>query len=161
MRVYVVRHGDAAPPPGGGERALTDHGTQDANDAGRLLAAESFDYLLCSPKLRTRQTRDCILSVAGEVLGDVGSREDLSLLPPSTEQSVVDAIEGCGGQSVVLVSHLPLVAELVGWFVTGERGFYPLPGFPPAGIVALDMDIVGQGMATLAWHAFPPEFSPQ
>ncbi len=161
MRVYVVRHGDAAPPRGGGERALTDHGIQNANDAGRLLTSDGFDAVLYSPKLRTRQTRDCILATAVEALGEVESREELSLLPPTTEQSVVDAIEACGGQSVVLVSHLPLVAELVGWFVAGDRGFYPLPGFPPAGIVALDMKIVGQGMATLAWHAFPPEFTRQ
>ena len=157
MRVYVVRHGDAMPPLGGGERALTEHGIQNANDAGRLLASEGFDFLLYSPKLRTRQTRDCILAAADAV----DNREDLSLLPPSTEQSVADAVEACGGQSVVLVSHLPLVAELVGWFVAGDPAYYPLPGFPPAGIVALDMDIVGQGMATLAWHAFPPDFSQQ
>ncbi len=157
MRVYVVRHGDAAPPRGGGERALTDHGTQNANDAGRLLAEEGFDYLLCSPKLRTRQTRDCILAT----FGSVESREELSLLPPSTEQSVADAVQTCGGQSVVLVSHLPLVAELVGWFTTGDPRDYRLMGFPPAGIVALDMEVVGQGVATLAWHAFPPEFDKQ
>ncbi|MEE4192106.1 MAG: histidine phosphatase family protein [Halieaceae bacterium] len=157
MRVYVVRHGDAAPPPGGGERALTDHGFQDSHDAGRLLATEGFDFLLYSPKLRTRQTRDCILSVAG----DIASREELSLLPPTTEQSVVDSIEACGGESVVLVSHLPLVAELVGWFTTGDPRDYRLMGFPPAGIVALDMDVAGQGMASQAWHAFPPEFVKQ
>ncbi len=157
MRVYVVRHGDAVPPRGGGERALTEHGIQDANDAGRLLASEGFDFLLYSPKLRTRQTRDCILSTAG----DVDNREELSLLPPTTEQSVADAIQTCSSESVVLVSHLPLVAELVGWFTTGDPRDYRLMGFPPAGIVALDMDVVGQGMASLAWHAFPPEFTQQ
>ena len=93
--------------------------------------------------------------------GEVESREDLSLLPPTTEQSVADAIERCGGQSVVLVSHLPLVAELVGWFTTGDPRDYRLMGYPPAGIVALDMDVVGQGMASQAWHAFPPEFNQQ
>ncbi len=161
MRVYVVRHGDAVPTRGGGERALTEHGIQDANDAGRLLASEGFDFLLYSPKLRTRQTRDCILAAAAEALGEVESQEAPSLLPPTTEQSVVDAIEACGGQSVVLVSHLPLVAELVGWFTAGDRGFFTLPGFPPAGVVALDMEVPGQGMATLAWYAFPPEFAQQ
>ncbi len=157
MRVYVVRHGDAAPPRGGGERALTEHGIQNADDAGRLLAAEGFDFLLCSPKLRTRQTRDRILLAAGAV----ENREELSLLPPTTHQSVADAIGDCGGESVVLVSHLPLVAELVGWFTTGDPRDYRLMGYPPAGIVALDMDVAGQGMATQAWHAFPPEFIQQ
>jgi phosphohistidine phosphatase len=155
MRVYIVRHGDAVTPPDGGERALTARGEREADAAGQLLASEGFDYLLYSPKLRTRQTALRIV----DAVGDVGSREDPSLLPPATGNDVAAAIDRVGVQSLVLVSHLPLVAELVGWFVTGDSRDYPLPGFPTAGVVTLDMDIAGQGMASLAWHAFPPDFT--
>lgn len=155
MRVYIVRHGDAVTPPGGGERELTARGHAEAQAAGELLAEQGFDYLLYSPKLRTRQTALHIV----DAVGDVGSAEEMSLLPPATGNDVAAAIDRAGAASLVLVSHLPLVAELVGWFVSGDARDYPLPGFPPAGIVALDMDIAGQGMASLAWHAFPPEFT--
>ena len=154
MRVYIVRHGDAVHPPGGGERELTPRGESEAAAAGHLLAAEGFDYLLYSPKLRTRQTALHIV----DAVGDVGSREEGSLLPPSSGHEVATAIDAVGVDALVLVSHLPLVAQLVGWFVHGDTRDYPLPGFPPAAIVALDMEVSGQGMAKLAWHAFPPDF---
>ena len=155
MRVYIVRHGDAVSPAAGGERELTDRGHSDSQAAGALLAAEGFDYLLYSPKLRTRQTAQHIIDAAG----DVGSGEDLSLLPPSTGHDVAAAIDSSAVQTLVLVSHLPLVADLVGWFISGDARDYPLPGYPQAGIVALDMDIAGQGIANPAWHAFPPDFA--
>jgi phosphohistidine phosphatase len=154
MRVYIVRHGDAVTPAGGGERELTPRGHTEAQAAGQLLAEQGFDYLLYSPKVRTRQTALHII----DAVGDVGSAEDLSLLPPSTGADVAAAIDRAAVDSLVLVSHLPLVAELVGWFISGDARNYPLSGYPPAGIVALDIDIAGQGMAELAWHAFPPDF---
>lgn len=155
MRVYIVRHGDAAAPAGGGERELTARGHSEAQAAGRLLAEQGFDRVLYSPKLRTRQTALHIVDASG----DIGSDEDASLLPPSSGNDVAAAIDRAGVASLVLVSHLPLVADLVGWFTSGDARDYPLAGFPPAGIVALDMDIAGQGMASLAWHAFPPDFT--
>ena len=54
---------------------------------------------------------------------------------------------------------MPLVAYLVGWFTSGDYSDYPLPGYPEAGIVALDMEPPGQGMASIAWYAFPPDYS--
>ena len=79
-------------------------------------------------------------------------------MPPSDWQVVANAAEGTGADRVVLVSHLPLVAELVGWFAHGDPGDYRLPGFPSGGIVTLDMAICGRGMASIAWYAFPPDY---
>ena len=154
MRVYIVRHGDAVTPAGGGERELTARGHDEARGAGQLLAEQGVDYLLYSPKLRTRQTARHII----DAVGDLGSGEDLCLLPPATGGDVAVAVERAAVERLVLVSHLPLVAELVGWFVSGDPRDYPLPCYPTAGVVALDMEIPGQGMASLAWHAFPPGF---
>jgi phosphohistidine phosphatase len=153
MRLFVVRHGEAL-ARGGGERSLTPRGEIDADAAGELLAEEGIERLLHSPKLRTRQTASRILGAVGVVRTD----EESSLLPPSDWQSVADAVERTGAERVVLVSHLPLVAELVGWFSSGRPADYPLPGFPSGGIVALDMDICGRGMAEIAWYAFPPGY---
>jgi phosphohistidine phosphatase len=155
MRVYVVRHGDAAATEDeSGERPLTDAGIEEALSAGGLLSRESPQYILCSPKLRTRQTAERIAAACenAELL------EDESLLPPSSGNSVAAAIDRCGGEAVVLVSHLPLVAELVAWFCTGDERDYALSGFPPGGVIALDMEHCGIGAAELSWHAFPPDF---
>ena len=153
MRLYVVRHGEAL-NQGGAERSLTPRGAIEIGRAAELLAAENPEWVLHSPKLRTRQTAARII----EALADVRAAEERSLLPPSDWQAVASAAERTGSDRVVLVSHLPLVAELVGWFVYGDPGDYPLPGFPSGGIVTLDMAICGRGMAAIAWYAFPPDY---
>jgi phosphohistidine phosphatase len=157
MRLYVVRHGDAVVPPGGRERSLTPRGERDAEAAGELLAQQGLDYLLHSPKLRAHQTAELIL----EAFDGLGHAAAPSLVPPSTGQLVVEAVERTGARRVALVSHMPLVAYLVGWFTSGEYSHYPLPGFPEAGIVALDADIPARGLASVAWYAFPPDYTQQ
>ena len=156
MRLYIVRHGEAL-NQGGSERSLTPRGEADIDKAGRLLAEQSVDGVLYSPKLRTRQTAARIL----DAVGDVPAEPESSLLPPSSWRRIAEVVQAAadsGANRLVLVSHLPLVAELVGWFSNGDPGDYRLPGFPSGGIVTLDMDIVGRGMSDLAWYAFPPEY---
>ena len=153
MRLYIVRHGEAM-NQGGPERSLTPQGAAEVDIAGLLLAAESVERVLYSPKLRTRQTTERILAAVGEV----PAAEEMSLLPPSSYRQVAGAAESAGVERLVLVSHLPLVAELVGWFCSGHPADYPLPGFPSGGIVALDMEIPECGVASLAWYAFPPDY---
>jgi phosphohistidine phosphatase SixA len=153
MRLYIVRHGEAR-AQGAGERSLTLRGETEVDAAGRLLAGEAVDTVLFSPKLRTRQTAMRLLDAVGEVR----SGEEAGLLPPTSCQRVADAVEGYGGNRLVLVSHLPLVAELVGWFRSGDASDYPLAGFPSGGIVALDLEYPACGQGSIAWHAFPPGY---
>jgi phosphohistidine phosphatase len=157
MKVYILRHAEAGAASTDGERPLTALGLEQARKAGQLLQPEQAQRLLFSPKLRTRQTAEQVLSVCTGLT----SSPTQSLLPPSTEDDVaadLEAAQASGDSSVILVSHLPMVAELTGWLSTGDRADYPLPGYPPAGIVALQMDFIGPGAARLLWYAFPPDF---
>ncbi|MEM0954535.1 MAG: histidine phosphatase family protein [Pseudomonadota bacterium] len=154
MRVFVLRHGDAVVPPGGKARSLTLRGEREAQAAGRLLAGRGIDCVFSSPLLRARQTT----ALVQPALGDISVTFSDDLVPPSTGETLCAQIEACGAETVLLVSHMPLVAHLVSWLVAGDYRSYPLVGYPEAGTVALDMDICGQGMATLAWFAFPPDF---
>ncbi|MEP5765641.1 MAG: phosphohistidine phosphatase SixA [Halieaceae bacterium] len=156
MRLFIVRHGEAASAVEG-ERPLTENGRGQARAVADLLTRESLEHVLFSPKLRTRQTAAAILESCTAASG----QEEPALLPPATPADVVRAIEACGAERVALVSHLPWVAELVGWFTSGDTRDYRLPGFPPSGVVALRMEAVGQGQAILEWHAFPPEHEPK
>ncbi len=155
MRFYIVRHGDAESR--GGERELTVRGFEETLRAGQLLAAEAPDALYFSPKMRTRQTADQLLK---HLSLDAGS-DDHRLLPPAGPADVASILEACqarGEERVVLVSHMPMVAQLVGWFSTGDPRSYSLPGFPEAGVVAMQCEVVGQGCCDLLWYAFPPGF---
>ncbi len=159
MRLFIVRHGDAVVPAGGHERSLTQRGIADAGAAGRLLAEEVLDAIYTSPLLRTRQTTDHLLEAVGQA-GTTALTAEVAeeLVPPSDGQAITALLDRSEAQSVVLVSHMPLVAYLVSWFTSGDYRSYPFGGYPEAGIVALDFDIWGQGMGTLAWYAFPPGY---
>jgi phosphohistidine phosphatase len=157
MKVYILRHGEAGTAASDGERALTSKGLEQALQAGRLLQSEQAQRLLYSPKLRTRQTAEQVLSLAPEL----SSQESLNLVPPATLADVaaeLEILQEAGVERVILVSHLPMVAELTAWLTHGDSSEYSFPGYPPAGIVALDMDYVGAAAANFLWYAFPPNF---
>lgn len=153
MRLYLMRHGEAM-LQGGRERSLTARGEIEVDSAGALLATEGVQRILYSPALRTRQTTERVLSV----MGPLPAAEETSLLPPSTYRQVAQAADSAGVDRLLMVSHLPLVAELVGWFRSGDPADYPLPGYPSGGMVALDMEFPECGQAEIAWYAFPPAY---
>ncbi len=157
MKLYIVRHGEAGAASGGAERALTPTGHQQAQRAGQLLQAERPQLLLFSPKLRARQTAEELQSIC---TGIPATATD-SLLPGATTSDVVSSLEeaqAAGNERVILASHLPLVAELTAWLLTGDSKDYALPGYPPASVVALQLDLVGPAAAQLLWYAFSPDF---
>jgi len=158
VKVCIVRHGEASLASGSDEEpALTATGLEQAKLAAQLLFAEDPGMLLHSPKLRARQTAQQISALCP----GAASVEAGCLLPSATAYDVAGALEVAeseGIETVVLVSHLPLVAELVGWFVHGDPAESRLPGYTPAGIVALEMKNIGPQEARLLWYAFAPEF---
>ena len=156
MRLYILRHGEAGTPASGGEKALTELGSWQAQQATALLADEQPPQLILhSPKLRAVQTMQ---RVAAEIPGRACEPAS-ALLPESNPGAVEDLLKVHGQASILLVSHLPLVAELVAWFTSGDSSDYPLPGYSPAGLVALDMEpVAARGCGVIAYHAFAPDY---
>jgi phosphohistidine phosphatase len=158
VRLYIVRHGEASAATGSGdEPGLTATGLEQARLAGQLLFAEDPGLLLHSPKLRAWQTAQQIHALCPAAT----SQEVGCLLPSATAYDVMAAlevVESQGVEAIVLVSHLPLVAELVGWFVHGDLADSRLPGFTPAGVVALELKYIGPEEGRLLWYALAPEF---
>jgi phosphohistidine phosphatase len=155
-----MRHGEAATPAGGGEKALTDTGRRQASQSAALLApAQSPQLVLHSPKLRAVQTMEQVRQHLDTAIPGLVCEETSTLLPQSNPQAVEDMLSGREQDCILLVSHLPLVAELVAWFSSGERGAYPLPGYSPAGLVALECDpVAARGCGAIAWYAFGPDY---
>jgi phosphohistidine phosphatase SixA len=158
MKLFIVRHGEASAASGtGDEPGLTATGLEQAKLAGQLLFAEDPGLLLHSPKLRAWQTAQQLLDLCPAA----ACQEAGFLLPSATAYDVMPAlevVESQGVAAVVLVSHLPLVDELVGWFVHGDLAETRLPGFTPAGVVALELKYIGPQEARLLWYAFAPGF---
>ena len=120
MRLFVVRHADAAPGDPDATRPLTSLGRKVARAVGEQLAREQPNAVLCSPLLRARETAAPIARTAGVEL-----EPDERLAPGATAATVREAVEG-RGDTVVVVGHQPDCSEIVlalsGREVTFEPG---------------------------------------
>jgi phosphohistidine phosphatase SixA len=130
VRLYLVRHADAAPGEPDELRPLTTRGRQQARELGARLAAEgaSGAAVLTSPLLRARETAEEIARALGTT-----AKADERLGPGATATDVRAAVEE-HGESVVAVGHQPdwgrVAAELTG----GAE-----PPFPKAGLAVIDL----------------------
>ena len=130
MRVYLVRHAEAAPGEPDDLRELTPAGEESARALGKQLAANGVrpGALLTSPLLRARQTADELARSLG-----VAAEPDERLAPGATPERLRDAVAG-RGETVIAVAHQPDCALIAATLTGGEP-----PPFPPAGVVAVEL----------------------
>ena len=130
MRLYLVRHAEAAPAEPDELRPLTPTGREQARALGKQLAADGVHpaVVLTSPLLRARETGAEIAKATGSQI-----EPDERLAPGATVDDVQEAVAGRGDQ-VVVVGHQPdcgqIAAEL-----TGEE-----PRFPAGGMCIIELD---------------------
>jgi phosphohistidine phosphatase len=130
VRLYLVRHAEAAPGEPDELRPLTAQGRDQARALGQRLLAEKArpTTVLTSPLLRACET-------GGELARalDVETEPHERLAPGAGVEDLRAAVEGHGEQ-VIVVGHQPdcgrITAEL-----TGRE-----PRFPPAGVAVLELD---------------------
>jgi phosphohistidine phosphatase len=130
MRLYLVRHADAAPGAPDELRPLTAHGRQQARELGARLAAEGAGgaAVVSSPLLRARETAEEIARALGTT-----AEPDERLAPGATADSVREAAVEHGG-TVVAVGHQPDCGRIAATLTAG-----PEPPFPKAGVVTIDL----------------------
>ncbi len=130
MRLYLVRHAEAARGEPDALRPLTASGRQDARELGKRLAAEGArpDAVLSSPLLRARETATALARALG-----CSVEPDERLAPGATAEQLLAAVAGRGDE-VVVVGHQPDCGR-----IAAELGGGPEPPFPPAGIVVLEL----------------------
>ena len=126
MRLFIVRHAEAAPGDPDALRPLTPAGHEQA----RLLAEQlpQAHTVLTSPLLRARETATAIARAAGVEL-EVDDR----LAPGATAEDVRAAVEGRKG-TVVVVGHQPDCSRIAAALTGGAE-----PAFPPAGFCELEL----------------------
>jgi len=105
--------------------------------------------------VRTTQTADIIATAfsAAQITPE-------SALRPGSPLSAVDALLSAlaadsAVQHAVLVSHQPLVSQLVDHWL-GDAG--KVPSLPPGGLVTLSFDVAVPACATLLFWSFPPAY---
>ena len=114
MRLFVVRHAEAAPGDPDELRPLTEAGRAVARALGEYLADRDLDAVLASPLLRARETAEAIARPSG-----LTAEPDERLAPGADADTVREAVAG-RGEAVVAVGHQPDCSEIV-LALTGER----------------------------------------
>jgi len=131
VRLYLVRHAQAAPGEPDELRPLTREGREQARALGERLRDEDVhpDALLTSPLLRARET-------GGELARalEVEAEPDERLAPGASVEDIRAAIEG-RGERVVVVGHQPDCGEIAAALTGG-----PEPPFPAGGLAVLELD---------------------
>ena len=130
MRVYLVRHAEAAPGDPDDLRALTPEGRRAARDLGERLSADGArpDAVISSPLLRARETAAEI----GRAVG-VAPEADERLGFGATADGLRELVEG-RGETVVAIGHQPDCGR-----IAAELGDGVEPPFPPASLAVLEL----------------------
>lgn len=119
MRLFLVRHAEAAPGEPDDLRPLTPAGRDTARAVGDRLAAAAPDAVVTSPLLRARETGELIARA-----GSLTATHDERLAPGADAEALKDAVAG-KGETVVAVGHQPDCSEIVLALTGEEVGFAP------------------------------------
>ncbi|MCS0387387.1 phosphohistidine phosphatase SixA [Vibrio diabolicus] len=154
MKIFIMRHGEAEHfADSDAARQLTPRGRVESEAVARACKEQGFtqfDKVLVSPYIRAQQTWQEISEYFAAK--SIETCEDIT--PYGQSEHVFDfasaLIEVEKLDSLLLVSHLPLVGYLTSEFV---KDMAP-PMFPTSGLVCIEYDLQTQNGEVL-WHITP------
>jgi len=119
MRLFLVRHAEAAPGEPDGLRPRAAAGRGVARDLGERLATEHPDAVVSSPLLRARETAEQIARAAG-----LTPEADERLAPGATTEDLKAAVAG-RGDTVIAIGHQPDCSAILLVLTGRELDFAP------------------------------------
>ncbi|MFB9134849.1 phosphohistidine phosphatase SixA [Vibrio olivae] len=154
MKIFIMRHGEAVQfALSDAERALTERGQSASIAVARASneqGVKQFDLVLVSPYVRAQQTWNAIAQYFEA--DKVETSEDIT--PYGDSEQVFDYLQARidvdSLESVLIVSHLPLVGYLTAEFVTDITP----PMFSTSGLTCIDYDHSAQ-RGEIVWSLNP------
>lgn len=139
--LLLMRHAEAESGFGVDDidRSLTDRGRSQAENVGRLLAAQGYtpDHVLCSSARRTRQTLEGVLGALGpSPAPETDFSEAVYSAGADTLLELITYVPAEAG-SVLVTAHNPAVAKLAADFLEKPRQ----DGYPPATVTAISLEV--------------------
>lgn len=139
-RLWIVRHGEAqSHAASDAQRPLTSRGQADALRVGEVLAEQldSIDQVRVSPYLRAQQTAIAMMRSITATRCD-----DWELLVPESDpQQLLEQLADSQVESLLLVSHQPLVSHLVSLLAGCDSGHHGV-SMAPASIACLEGELM-------------------
>lgn len=153
MRIWIMRHGQAAAQAAtDAERALTVAGEAEVRLMASLLEGQPLDGILASPYVRAQQT-------AALVRSQIGFERAIAtapwLTPDDEPNDVLRYLAERPEQNLLLVSHQPLVSQLVSLLCEGHRRAH-VP-MPTAALACIETDFVAAGLGSVVLQRTPAE----
>ncbi|CAM2744663.1 phosphohistidine phosphatase SixA [Vibrio mytili] len=154
MKIFIMRHGEAEHfADSDAARQLTQRGRKESEAVARACTEQGiaqFDKVLVSPYIRAQQTWQEISQYFSAKSIEVNEE----ITPYGQSDSVFDyasaLIEVEKLESLLFVSHLPLVGYLTAEFV---KDMTP-PMFPTSGLICVEYEPSTQS-GELLWHITP------
>lgn len=146
MKLMLLRHGEAGfDAPSDQQRTLTANGVVRLRTmlAGARAEFVGLPVVVHSPYLRTVQTAALVSEVADQAQLQV---EPL-LVPESQPQAVVDWLAAQSEPVLLLVTHQPLIGQLVSLLCEGDL-YRPEPMLPGA-MAVIDLPLPAAGLGRL------------
>ena len=146
MLLYIMRHGDAVQfAKTDAERSLSDLGRGQAARMVPHFTQQLPSRVIASPYLRAQQTCDIVCNG----LGITGFDTVNGITPDDDPFEVMRLLIPHEKETLLMVSHQPLVSSLVGLLVDGTVAGGYMMG--TASVACLSLDVVSPGQATLQW----------
>ena len=152
MLVYLLRHAIAQDRAASDSaRDLTVEGLAQARSLTEKFKQYSpaMDRVLCSPYNRAQQTASAVMTL----FSDIALTLDESIKPSGDVYSVLDAIDGLDVQHLLIVSHNPLLSNLLSVMVDGTMESHRY--IDNAVLHCVSMDVVASGCGEIAYRLEP------
>ncbi len=148
MRLYLVRHGEAAEQDNGGEPILSEWGKFEVEKTGTEIAEriDKLDIIFHSIKLRAQQTAK-IIQTKLKFDATVPINEMEGLKPNDSAEEIAEWA-GQMQNDIMLVGHLPFMNKLAGILLKESEKSYSL-SFGTASVASFERGDSGDWM--LLW----------
>ena len=159
MRLFVLRHGDAPYVQAAGERVLSAAGAAETRQvaAARREELQAVQQIICSPTRRARETLAAVVqefsalgeSYQGEISFDDCLRSESSV---AAVEQFIDRLSIPDNQSVMLITHQPLVGQMVSYLADDSSLGYQMG---TSCLAAFELLTFSRGCADLLWLDSP------
>jgi len=153
MNLYLLRHGEAEPTASSSAgRQLTEAGHEEIASVARQFASRNLKLDACfvSPSLRAQQTSATFLSM----IFDPPPAVTTDLLGPDKRAAqAIGFLEDVSEESVLLVSHNPILSELLALLTDGNVDNLRI--LDTGNLACVSLEIIGLGMGSCPFILTP------
>ena len=148
IQLYVMRHGDAVMQAAtDADRPLSRVGTEQVSRAASPLRGVNPQVFWASPYLRAQETAQ-IVKAETQIKADIQIQPGIT--PDDSPRQVATLLAEIEvAESILMVSHNPLVTGLVNLLVEGHS--HGPHGMATASIALLEFDVLAPGLGQLKW----------